>query len=292
MATENTVATTNTNEAVLTDDQRAATFAKYEAFRLPEPTDGDFSMEELSEEMAGIHLSLPRVKIPSGGSVFFEIPGENSDDPKVEKVLEGIIVFNHDAQAYWENGKADGDDNASPNCSSVDGITGVGTPGGACALCPMNAWGSGKGKSKACKRMRNLYLLLEGDYMPTLVSLPPTSLQPFNAFVSSEFATRRRAVYGSIVQIGLRKMNNGKDDYSVATFKRVYNFTGEKLEEVRRYVKEVKEQIQVMLTQQAIEAEARTFADVDDDTATIEGAFSATAALLGKPSGVADDLPD
>jgi len=252
---ENAVATTNTNEAALTDAQRAAIIAHYEAFRLPEAADSEFSIEELSEDMEGIHLSLPRIKIPSGGGLFFEVPGENPDDPEAAKTLEGIIVYNHVAQAYWENGRAEGEENVPPNCSSVDGINGVGSPGGACALCAMNTWGSGKGKAKACKSMRNLYLYREGDFLPTLISLPPTSLTPFSDFVSADFVTRKRAVFGSIVQIGLRKVIKGKDEYSVATFKKLHNFTGEKLAEVRRYVEDVKPQIKMMLTQQAVEAE-------------------------------------
>ena len=290
---ENAVATTNTNEAALTDAQRAAIIAHYEAFRLPEAADSEFSIEELSEDMEGIHLSLPRIKIPSGGGLFFEVPGENPDDPEAAKTLEGIIVHSHDAQAYWESGKEDGDDNVPPNCSSIDGINGIGSPGGACALCPMNAWGSvGKGKGKACKNMRHLYLLSDGDFLPTLISLPPTSLRPYNDFVSSEFVARRRTVFGSVVQIGLRKENNGKDDYSVATFKRLYNFSGEKLADVRRYAGEIKTQIKTMLAQQAVEAETRTFTTNEDDNVLVDAEFSNVAARLANVSvAAADDLP-
>jgi len=288
---ENAVATTSTNEAALTDVQRAAVIAHYEAFRLPEAADSEFSIEELYEDMEGIHLSLTRIKIPSGGGLFFEIPGENPDDPEAAKTLEGIIVHSHDAQAYWESGKEDGDENVPPNCSSVDGINGIGNPGSACALCPMNAWGSAdKGKGKACKNMRHLYLLRNGDFLPTLISLPPTSLKPYNDFVSSEFVARRRAVYGSIIQIGLRKENNGKDDYSVATFKKLYDFSGVKLAEVRRYVGEVKTQIKTMLAQQAVEAETRTFVTNEGDNALVDIEFSNVAAQLANVS-VAGDLP-
>ena len=69
--------------------------------------------------------------------------------------------------------------------------------------------------------MRVLYLLRSGEFMPLQVTLPPTSLKPFREFMNQSFMLRRRATYGSVVQIGLKKMNNGKDDYSVATFRRL-----------------------------------------------------------------------
>nr|WP_326184293.1 hypothetical protein [uncultured Oscillibacter sp.] len=67
--------------------------------------------------------------------------------------------------------------------------------------------------------MRVLYLLRSGDYMPIQLSLPPTSIRPFNDFINQAFLLRRRGVCSAVVQIGLKKANNGVQDYSVATFK-------------------------------------------------------------------------
>ena len=264
---------------------------KLENFRLPEQADSDFTLEELSADMEGIQLSLPRVKIPSGGALQFEEPGGDPDDPEYSKTIEGILVFNHQARAYWKQDRAAGDDNVPPNCSSVDGNNGIGTPGGLCALCPMNAWGSSeKGRGKACKDLRQLYLLRNGDFLPTNLSLPPTSLKPFNDFMSTEFITRRRAACGSVIRIGLKRENNGKDDYSVAAFTRLYNFSGEKLAQVRKYSKDIAEQIKAMLVQQTVEAENRVFIEEPDDSVVVDATFSETAARLAMAS-VPGDLP-
>ena len=67
--------------------------------------------------------------------------------------------------------------------------------------------------------MRDIYLLRSGEYMPLLISLPPTSIKPFKEFLNRAFVYRRRATYGSLIQIGLKKENNGSNDYSVATFR-------------------------------------------------------------------------
>lgn len=99
--------------------------------------------------------------------------------------------------------------------------------------------------------MRILYLLRSGDYMPLQVTLPPTSLRPFKDFINQSFMLRRRATYGSVVQIGLKKMNNGSNDYSVATFRRLYDFEGEELAQIRSYANSFKEQVKLMLQQRA-----------------------------------------
>ena len=179
-------------------------------FLLPTMTmDTDFTAEELAEDMDGMQMNFPRVKIPSGGSLQFEIPTGDPDNPDYAKTLTGVILFNHPNNAYWPEG-SEYDDNAAPLCSSTDGRLGVGTPGGSCAICTMNLFGSAaEGKGKACKNMRVLYFLRSGEFIPLQINLPPTSLKPFRQFISQTFSFRRRATYGSLVEIGLKKMNNG-----------------------------------------------------------------------------------
>ena len=103
----------------------------------------------------------------------------------------------------------------------------------------------------ACKNMRVLYLLRSGEYMPLQVNLPPTSIKPFKEFLNRAFMLRRRATYGSIVQIGLKRENNGTNDYSVATFKLLQDFQGEELAQIRTYANSFKEQIKLLLQQRA-----------------------------------------
>lgn len=220
-------------------------------FLLPTMMEGDFSKEELAEDMDGMQMSFQRVKIPAGGVVQFEIPSDDPENPDYIKTLEGVILHHHASCAYWPEG-SEYDDDATPLCSSVDGKVGVGEPGILCATCPMNQFGSGKeGRGKACKNMRQLYLLRSGDYMPMQVTLPPTSLSPFREFMNQAFVLRRRTSFSSVVQIGLKKASNGTNDYSVATFKKLYDFEGEDLAQIRAYANSFKEQIKLSLQQRA-----------------------------------------
>lgn len=138
----------------------------------------------------------------------------------------------------------------------MNGKLGIGQPGGLCVSCPYNQFGSGSnGKGKACKNMRALYLLRSGEYLPIQLTLPPTSLRPFSEFSNIAFLSRRRAACGSIVQIGLKKASNGKDDYSVATFRKVRDFSGEELANVRAYAENFKKQVAMIQEQRAAELE-------------------------------------
>lgn len=213
--------------------------------------EGEFTQEELAEDMDGLQMSFPRVKIPAGGALMFELPSDDPENPDYVKNLEGVILFNHPNNAYWPEG-SEYDDSATPLCSSVDAKQGIGEPGGSCISCALNQFGSAaEGNGKACKNMRVLYLLRSGEFMPLQVTLPPTSLKPFREFMNQSFMLRRRATYGSVVQIGLKKMSNGKDDYSVATFRRLYDFSGEELAQIRQFADGFKEQIRMMLKQRA-----------------------------------------
>ena len=236
-------------------NQNTTALMENEKFVLPAMVESEFSSEELAEDMDGLQMSFQRVKIPAGGTIQFELPSDDPENPDYAKMLVGVILHNHATCAYWPEG-SEYDDNTAPLCSSVDGKQGIGDPGGACAACALNRFGTDpNGKGKACKNMRILYLLRSGEYMPIQLTLPPTSISPFREFLNQSFAIRRRATFGSVVQIGLKKMNNGTNDYSVATFRRLYDFTGEELAQIRAYADSCKEQVKGIQQQRAAATE-------------------------------------
>ena len=222
-------------------------------FIMPAQIEGDFSAEELSEDMDGVTLRFPRAKIPGGGTLQFELTGENPDEPEYAKSIEGVLMFTHLANAYWPEG-SEYDDDAPPLCQSVDGKTGSGTPGGMCQDCLLNRFGSDSkgGNGKACKNMRMLYILRSGESLPIPLALPPTSLKGYNDFVSAAFLSRKRGICAGVVQITLKKMTNGPHDYSIAVFKKLYDFTGEQLAAVRELSNGMRMQIKNMNEQRAV----------------------------------------
>lgn len=220
-------------------------------FQLPAAMDSNFTSEDLADDMDGLQMNFQRIKIPGGGNLVFEIPTDDPENPNYEKTIEGVLIHHHDANAYWPEG-SEYDDNTPPLCSSVNGKQGIGEPGGFCAMCAMNQYGTAsEGRGKACKNMRTLYLLQSGACVPIQISLPPTSLKPFKTFINQAFLLRRRPSYSSVIQLGLRKENAGGNDYSVATFRLIANFEGEELAQIRAYAEGFKEQIKLTLKQRA-----------------------------------------
>jgi hypothetical protein len=264
----------NTNLVKLTND----------TFRLPDTMDGaEFTRDDLAEDMDGLQFTFTRMKIPSGGALQFELPGGDPEKPDYAYTVEGVIVHNHSSYALWAEG-SENEEDALPLCSSVDGKIGMGEPGGDCISCSANKFGTGaNGKGKLCKNMRVLYLLRDGECLPIQITLPPTSIRPFSDFYKETFALRSRAAFGSIVSIGLKRMNNGKDDYSVATFKKVADFTGEKLVQAKAYSEGFKKQIKLINQNRAAEAASR-----GDDLEEINYASVPGAHIDGDR---VDDLP-
>ena len=206
------------------------------SFQIPQLLDGDdFTSEDLADDMEGLRLSFTRIKIPGGGHLQFEIPSGNPDVPDYAPYLEGVILYSHNSNAYWPEG-SEYDDDQPPLCQSFDGKVGYGEPGGTCADCVLNQFGSdGNNKGKACKNMRMLYLLRSGEYMPIQIALPPTSLTPYTRFVNEAFLSRRRKVCTGVVRIGLKKAVSGSHEYCVATFTKIADFAGEDLAHIRAY---------------------------------------------------------
>ena len=213
--------------------------AKVENFGFP--VLGDDLGEAMSEEMEGLSIDFDRVKIPSGGGLAFEVPGDDPDNPDMAKELVGVIVDHHPVNAYWAQ-KYSGQNNP-PDCFSMDGKTGIGNPGGACKNCRFNQWGSdpdGNG-GKACKNMHRVYLLREGEMFPLMLTLPPTSIKPFSNYLAKRVIGRGRRSYGVITKITLkRETNKGGIAYSQAQFSVAGELSPEETAKAAEYAKGIK----------------------------------------------------
>lgn len=172
------------------------------------------------EEMEGLNPAdlISRVKIPSGGGIAFEVPGDDPDSPDMVKEIKGVIVDHHPVNAYWAV-KYEGQNNP-PDCSSMDGKCGVGNPGGECKTCPFNQFGSAEdGKGKKCKNMHRVYILRSGDAFPLLLTLPPTSIKAFSDFMAKRILIKGLRSYGVVTWVALKKaQNSGGITYSQAQF--------------------------------------------------------------------------
>ncbi|MED1801820.1 hypothetical protein [Brevibacillus porteri] len=187
--------------------------------------------EILEENMAGATPEFPRVKVPSGGGIAFEVPGDDPENPDSVKELEGVVLDHFPVNAFWKQ-KFSGENNP-PDCSSVDGKIGK-APEGApvkwaggmqdCKTCPFNQWGTGVDQQgnptngKACKNMHQLFILRENEVFPVQLTLPPTSMPNWTAY-TARLSGKLKRFYGVVTKVKLKKAkSSGGIDYSEAIF--------------------------------------------------------------------------
>ena len=181
------------------------------------------ALQTAAAQFEGERPSFDRIKIPSGGGIAFEVPGDDPASPDIKKELIGVVVDHYPANGHWET-EYNGEKNP-PVCASLDGKWGTNTQTGeriACKTCPLNAFGtdSKTGRGKACKNMWRLFLLQpDGGVFPIMVTLPPTSRRAWIDFAQKRIFGKGRELYETMVKITLAKEKN-KDgvEYAKAQF--------------------------------------------------------------------------
>lgn len=165
-------------------------------------------LEDFSEEQG---LNYKVIKVPSGGQLAFAIPGDEEDDEDYEKEFEGVIIFTHRMNGFWPNPMGSSEDKA-PQCSSMDGKTGVDRYSGEvrnCETCPFNTFGSdSRGKGKACKNMRRLYLIRSSDPNLYMLSVPPTSIRDVNRQLTKIMGSKGIPYTKLLIALKLQKAQN------------------------------------------------------------------------------------
>lgn len=139
------------------------------------------TMQPIREALGGERLSpfdLPAIKVPTGGSTFWLVPNAENPDGVPAKEVVGVIVWTSIGRARWEVPFEESSGGGPPDCSSSDGITGFGSPGGDCSTCPFAQWGSDpKGRGgQACSAFRSIIMLLPDSNLPVRLSVPASSL--------------------------------------------------------------------------------------------------------------------
>lgn len=175
--------------------------------------------ELFAEELDGLTPSFERIKIPAGGGLAFEVPGDDPDSPDSVKEFKAVILYHHPINCFYEEEYTGG--NNPPDCGSMDGKIGVCSESGEikyCSDCPNNKFGSAKNGGKACKQKRRIYLLRENEALPTILTLPTGSLGEFSKYVM-RLLSKGKKTNGVVTKFTLKKaQNSGGINYSQAMF--------------------------------------------------------------------------
>lgn len=160
-----------------------------------------------------------RLKMPAAGATTWSVP-------TVEGIasmpsIKAIIAVASDCRGYWPDAYSGA---TPPQCSSVDGLVGVGDPGGQCDQCPLSKWNRDRTLPVAeqkpkCKQMKRLFLFVEGRRIPMMLTLSPTSLRSCREYLVA-LLDSNIPCYGVVTEIGLEQEKNAAGiAYSAATFR-------------------------------------------------------------------------
>ena len=196
----------------------------------------------IRDELADIdRVPFGRIKIAGGGAGVFNVTeaGDEDDDAKAVNEIVGVILFSHKTNAYWAEKYGESDD-VTPTCASMNGDEGTVTETQEllpCDKCPNNQFGI-NGSGKACKNMRRLYIMRDGDMFPLILTLPPTSLGGYDKF-RTKILLGRKPMQSVLVKITLKSDKNPAGiKYSKASFEAVGILPPDEAQRVKAYAAE------------------------------------------------------
>ena len=214
------------NELTLNENQGYMTLSNFNI-------NGDFL-----EELSGLDNEFERIKIPAGGGTMFEFPSSNPDESDMVKDFSAVILYHHPMYVFYSS-KFNGSNNP-PDCLSIDGITGVGIPGGKCVNCPKNNFGSGENGSKACKNKHQMYLLRENEIFPMVLSLPTSSNREFSRYIK-RLLSRGKKSDSVVTKFSLKEaVNKTGISYSQVQFSVARELDIKEIELIKNYSEQVK----------------------------------------------------
>jgi len=137
----------------------------------------------LKQNMEGVQPRLPQIGIVHQGQLFIM-----HDETKVAE-FTCIILDTNRINAWWEVSYDESGGGTPPDCFSMNGIeldpncSAPQSPTGLCRDCDKNKFGS-DGRGKACKNMKRVHVLLDGEMLPLRMTLPPSSLKAIDNYIS------------------------------------------------------------------------------------------------------------
>lgn len=204
-------------------------------------------MADEINELGGVQLKLPKIKLGASGNGKLEVPdNDNPDESRSVKELEGVIICALASRAKWKEGET------IPECSSRNGRESLdGKICANCQLCKFKRQADGTIIRPECKESRNLYLLTKEHSMPLQFQIPPSGIKAYDDFARTILSSKKTQL-GTIVKISVEvKENNAKQKYNCAKFESVGRVENNLLGEILS----VKKQITNMINSMSVEEE-------------------------------------
>lgn len=295
----------------MADKKKTTALATLDAFSIANRYEGmdPELMAELEDEMSDLDpesgITCRKIKIPSGGGLAYEVQGEEETDVEYMKEINAVVVFTHRVNGFWQGAYGDDDQNKAPICSSIDGKTGMNSETGEiinCDTCPLNQFGSAtdqkgnQAKGKACKNMRRLYLMMDGDPNFYLLTVPPTSIKDVNKQLAKIMAGGTPYT-GLVLKFTLEKTKNAAGvEYSKVVISKaglLPNAVSSIAQEMRRQIKEQYQTLAITMEDYAAAPEQPTTTELPSEAPVPTENYSTAAAddFPEPPQTYEDNLP-
>ena len=142
----------------------------------------------LKSNMEGVQPRLPMIGIVHQAQLF-TMPDETQ-----VKEFTGVILDTNRINAWWEKSFDDTGGGTPPDCFSMNAIEADQNSNMVqkelCRDCPNNKFGSAlkrdgsEGRGKACKNMKRVHIMIDGEMLPHRMTLPPSSLKAIDDYIS------------------------------------------------------------------------------------------------------------
>jgi hypothetical protein len=197
--------------------------------------------EQKFYEKLGIRAWKDKVLELGGLGGFSKSKIDDPNSPDLQKEFNAVILHQHPMLSYYKEKYTGG--NQAPDCGSYDGINGIERETGCiknCSECPFNQFNSGENGGKACKTKRRLFLLREGESIPTILTLPTTSLRDFTNYLFRIVGKYKRP-NRVVTKFSLTKaQNSGGISYSKVVLTQAYELTPAEVEQVDKMSEQIK----------------------------------------------------
>jgi hypothetical protein len=178
---------------------------------------------------------LSRLKVGTGGALTFTYT--TTEGEQTAKLVSGIIMAERTARLLWPPPGSNVRKGAPPVCSSKDGFWGVGNPGGSCPDCPFAQFGSDPkgGPGQACKQIHQILFLRDGQLLPDLLAVPPTSIKNCRQYFL-RLLSQGIPPWSRVTTLSLERATSaGGDDYAKINFTAGAHLSNEEKDLMRPY---------------------------------------------------------
>lgn len=248
--------------------------------------------EMFTENLAeGEIPQLASTRLPSGEGDKIKIVKAGEIVDEVEELTGVILHFIPLQKACYKKPYSKNDPKVPPDCSSKDGITGEGDPGGSCVKCEFNRYNTAHngGKGKLCKDIMTVFLLLPEHVMPIRIPLPPTSHKPFKTYRNDLTDLRRGTYYGVVTRAKI--VNN---EYAVVN----WLFEGTLGPEAKAAMKSYRNDLMRIMMGQKIDSDdfeavaTEETSGADGEHGYTHQTYETTATYVAPAPGVATDTDE